>query len=310
VTYAELMAALMRDARTRRAQRGSASDAAASEAVAGDAAHGVTLLGSHGHTEREAAAATGERDAAVAERLNQQVLGLGGREAGAGARAALAQVAEAARDRRIEQLLRQAISRTLLHDGRLGRLRRHEQRATRTALRHHDRRAPARERLAQAFGAPRPLLFDDHRVHEARVPGQSCVYLDVSGSMYDLLPPLRAALAPLRRELGTALFLFSTAVFASDGARFDRGQLRSTGGTDMDAVLRHLLARPAGPPCRVLIVTDGYVGRADPARLAALAARGITLHAAVCGWHDALPTCPWAAVTIPIVLPPLTRRPL
>jgi hypothetical protein len=290
VTYAELMATLQQ--------------AHGGDASVGD---GVTLLGSHGASVREAAAESGGRDAAVAPHLNRTLLGLGGREAGPGMAAALQQVADAARDRRIERLLRQAIARTLLPDARVGWQRRSDERATRTVLRHRDRRAPARERLAAAFGAPAPLLFDDQITVAVRAPGASCVYLDVSGSMVTLLPPLRAALAPLRRELRTRLFLFSTEVHDADGRRFDRGQVRSTGGTDIDSVLQHLLSLPAGPPRRALVITDGHVGVASATRLSALAKRRITLHAVICGHHDRWPSCPWASLTVPLRLPSSTQ---
>jgi hypothetical protein len=139
------------------------------------------------------------------------------------------------------------------------------------------------------------------------------VYLDVSGSMTELLPRLLGLLVPFVADGRAAAWQFSTTVERLPLADLRRGRLITTGGTSIDAVLGHLVAHPAVR--RAVIVTDGYVGgaRADLARR--LTDAGVRLHGvlpAESTWAADLEGL-GAAVT---VLPPLrpstpttTRRP-
>lgn len=244
------------------------------------------LLGTHGRTERERSAAAGERDDRVVEALPRvaDLLRARGAPPGAGADEVEVRVERAARDARLVRALRALLVKTLC-EGRRGRRELQEEaRATVTADRSRDRRAIAQERLAARFGAPAPLLFADVQ-RERRVTRRApaAIYLDVSGSMHGLLPIVHAALVPLRWELAATVHLFSTQAVAARGRDFDRGILRTTGGTDVAPVLQHLAAQGRRAPKRVLVVTDGYFGAPASALADAVRACGIRIHLGVVG---------------------------
>ncbi|MEY3020477.1 MAG: hypothetical protein RLZZ272_1461 [Actinomycetota bacterium] len=148
-----------------------------------------------------------------------------------------------------------------------------------------DRTLVARRRLVGAAVLPNqqvtlPLQRPD-------VPQRALVYLDVSGSMDAVLPGLIDLLAgPARRGLITVR-QFSTEVAPIAPADLAAGRLETTGGTDIACVLDDALARPER---RVLLVTDGAVGRPRPEQLEALAARRVRVLAVVPedGWPGGL----------------------
>lgn len=127
-----------------------------------------------------------------------------------------------------------------------------------------DRRALA---LARSLGHA-PLLWRGTLPQVRRQPHPSDIahaYLDVSGSMDRELPLLASVLAPLQRAGVLRLYVFSTEVAAVTPRDVAEGRLPSTGGTDIDCVLRHLLALPPrSRPRRAVLVTDGFVGVAHP----------------------------------------------
>jgi Putative metallopeptidase domain len=163
-----------------------------------------------------------------------------------------------------------------------------------------DRLAPARRLL----GAP-ATLWAQPATTPARVPERPAsahVYLDVSGSMTELLPRLLGLLVPFVADGRAAAWQFSTTVEPLPLAALRRGRLATTMGTSIDCVVEHLLAHPAVR--RAVVVTDGYVGvaRADLARR--VADTGIRVHAvlpAESAWTADVAAL-GAAVT---VLPPL-----
>lgn len=111
-----------------------------------------------------------------------------------------------------------------------------------------------------------PLIYrtadSQIRPRSKRVPVVH-LYLDVSGSMSELLPYLTVAcLEPFHRgEL--KLFAFSTVVSEVKGSDLTRATFANTQGTDINAVLIHAAAIPVkSRPKVILIVTDGYVGSA------------------------------------------------
>jgi predicted metal-dependent peptidase len=86
------------------------------------------------------------------------------------------------------------------------------------------------------------------------------VYLDVSGSMHDLLPAALDGLLHHAQSVRWPLWAFSTEVHAASLADLRAGRTRSTRGTDLRCVARHLAQTRAR---RALIVTDGDVGRVN-----------------------------------------------
>ena len=163
-----------------------------------------------------------------------------------------------------------------------------------------DRLAPARRLL----GAP-TTLWAQPTVTPARVPERPAsahVYLDVSGSMTELLPRLLGLLVPFAADGRAAVWQFSTEVEPLPLAALRRGRLATTMGTDINCVAAHLLAHPAVR--RAVVVTDGYVGRVRADLGRRLADADVRLHAvlpAESAWAGDLEAI-GAAVT---VLPPL-----
>ncbi|MEQ1632074.1 MAG: hypothetical protein ABL997_06855 [Planctomycetota bacterium] len=132
----------------------------------------------------------------------------------------------------------------------------------------------------------RPPLFweaPSTRTSRLRSPVPAAfVYLDVSGSMDPYLGALRSALRKPVLEGAARLFSFSTLVAEIDVRTFGTRATRSTGGTDVDAVLQHVLALPARErPQRIAIVTDGFVGKPRADRVRQLAGLGIGVHVAL-----------------------------
>jgi len=90
-------------------------------------------------------------------------------------------------------------------------------------------------------------------VHHARAH----LYLDVSGSMNEVLPLLYGALLPLMDRIHPIIHLFSTEVFDITSAQLREGAVVTNNGTDIACVTGHMLEHDVR---RALIITDGLVG--------------------------------------------------
>jgi len=124
-----------------------------------------------------------------------------------------------------------------------------------------DRRAPA---LRKILGVA-PLLYRTvnsiTRPRPKPVPVVH-VYLDISGSMDSALPFITHALKRPLRDGHVRLFGFSTIVSEIPFRQLAGNLVDNTRGTDINAVLEHLAGlAPKACPRRVLLLTDGYVGR-------------------------------------------------
>lgn len=137
-----------------------------------------------------------------------------------------------------------------------------------------DRLVPARRLL----GLPATLYEQVAIQHERRIEPifRAHVYIDVSGSMFELLPHLAGLLAPYVASGEAHAFQFSTVVEPLALADLRAGRLRTTGGTSIHCVLDHALANPRLR--RVLVLTDGYVGGLRGDQADALRERGIRIH--------------------------------
>lgn len=160
----------------------------------------------------------------------------------------------------------------------------------------------------------RPPLFWESpstRASRQRAPVPAAfVYLDVSGSMDRYLGALRSALRKPVREGAARLFSFSTMVAEIDVRTFGTRATRSTGGTDVDAVLQHVLALPARErPQRVAIVTDGYVGKPRAERVRELAGLGIQVHVALVANGHRVDLQPIATRIVELPAPTLGKDP-
>jgi hypothetical protein len=120
-----------------------------------------------------------------------------------------------------------------------------------------------------------------------RSGGRADVYLDVSGSVDAMLPHLYGALSTLRMYVSPKVHLFSTRVQTIGLDRLCAGEVRTTGGTDLACVLRHVANER---PKKVLIITDGYVGApgAALAKEAAAACGDIRVLLTPGGWRTDL----------------------
>jgi len=120
-----------------------------------------------------------------------------------------------------------------------------------------------------------PLFYrielSEQRPRPMRVPIVH-LYLDISGSMTACLPYLSAACRDPFKRGELKIFAFSTDVSKINGHDLSKAPMKNTWGTDINAVLEHMTAIPAGRrPKVILIATDGYVGRGRTHLIAGLA---------------------------------------
>ena len=105
------------------------------------------------------------------------------------------------------------------------------------------------------------------------------VYFDVSGSVADEVPSVAQALLPYCRRGLCTVHVFSTVVHPTTARDLAARKFVSTGGTDIDCVLRHVLDLPARKrPRAVVVVTDGYTGRPDATLAAGFRTAGMRLY--------------------------------
>jgi len=146
-----------------------------------------------------------------------------------------------------------------------------------------DRGGDRRAAVQRALGHE-PLLFASTVAQRGPVFAERVrVYLDVSGSMQAVLPPLYAALAGCLEQAEPIVWGFSTEVAPLTHAQLRRGVRLTTGGTGIDAVTEHLLKDRAR---RALVVTDGWVGRIPAHHLARMRRERVRLVAAVTAQGD------------------------
>jgi len=136
-----------------------------------------------------------------------------------------------------------------------------------------DRRASVQRLLGH-----QPLLHWDERVaRRANCPGERVhVYFDVSGSVWHLLEELYGALLDVEADVHPVVHLFSTQVYDMPIERFRRGAMRTSLGTEITCVARHMAKFDVR---RALIVTDGFTDSPSGRDLAVM--RRATLGVAV-----------------------------
>jgi len=134
-----------------------------------------------------------------------------------------------------------------------------------------DRRATVREALGVE------ALIHDTCINAPGLTmhGRAHVYLDVSGSMLDVLPLLLSALRPLRSWLHPRLHLFSTEVHSVGLDVLRAGEVCSTWGTEIACVTEHMISERVP---RAVIVTDGWVGDVPEGDARVLRRRGARVH--------------------------------
>jgi hypothetical protein len=112
--------------------------------------------------------------------------------------------------------------------------------------------------VLQALGA-QLLLYPGTVTWPKTVPSgdQVRVYLDVSGSMDSVLKALYGAVLDCKALVYPTVHLFSTQIADITLSELKAGKCKSTGGTDITCVARHMAKHQVK---RALIITDGWVG--------------------------------------------------
>jgi hypothetical protein len=113
-----------------------------------------------------------------------------------------------------------------------------------------------------------PVFFETRTPGTPEEDGLARVYLDVSGSTGEDWPRIYGLVRSLGSLIAEPVFLFSTVVVPIALEDVKQGRVVTDGGTDFNAVARHVLAQRFR---RVLVVTDG-IGPLDPAFARALEA--------------------------------------
>ena len=115
-----------------------------------------------------------------------------------------------------------------------------------------------RSLVLRALGT-QTLLYPGTAPWRLRIPtGEKVrVYLDVSGSMEEVLTSLYGAVLDCQEMVYPIVHLFSTSVSDVSLAELRAGKCVSTGGTAIDCVAEHMARNKVR---RALIITDGFVG--------------------------------------------------
>ena len=236
------------------------------------------LLGSHGEEDDEMSAEMKDMIHEIISKWPSPDRPLKGRDRGSSERernfGAKAETSLALR-RGMRRLMRRA---AMPGQGEV-RCRSVRERLCETATFFPDWRDRSHEARAAAFGDA--LIY--RSVSKMRRPTcrdnrQAFVYFDVSGSVADEVPSVAQALLPYCRRGLCTVHVFSTVVNSTTARDLAARKFVSTGGTDIDCVLRHVLALPARKrPRSVVVVTDGYTGRPAAALAARFRAAGIRL---------------------------------
>lgn len=140
----------------------------------------------------------------------------------------------------------------------------------------HDRSHEARE---VAFGDA--LIYSTTtrlQRPSSRDNRQAFVYFDVSGSVAEEVPSVAQTLLPYCRGGLCTVHVFSTVVHPASARDLAARKFSSTGGTDIDCVLKHVLELPPRKrPRAAVVVTDGFTGKPDAALAERFHAAGMRL---------------------------------
>lgn len=139
-----------------------------------------------------------------------------------------------------------------------------------------DRRLAAWQRIYGTY----PLIYRGtlEQVKKKRTPiPVAHVYMDVSGSMNDVIGTLGSVLRESHKDGDVKLYAFSTVIDEITPTKIKKG-IKNTLGTDINCILTHLqLMSKKKRPKKILVVTDGFIGKANGSLLSSL--KGIKLYA-------------------------------
>ena len=131
---------------------------------------------------------------------------------------------------------------------------------------------PANDRrsiVMRSLGA-QPLLYTGPSTLRRRTYAgdRVHVYVDVSGSMGNIIGTAYGAIHDCREWVHPVIHLFSDTVSDATRREIDRGIVRSTGGTSIACVAEHMATNRIRRAC---IITDGWVGKPAGQHLKTLA---------------------------------------
>ena len=129
-------------------------------------------------------------------------------------------------------------------------------------------RCDRRGMVLRAIGG-RQIMYSHQIEHRKIIPSgeRVHVYMDVSGSMTEFIPPLYGAIRDCWDWVFPKVHLFSTIVSDITLKELAQGKVKSNSGTDISCVVRHMQENKVQ---RAVIVTDGHVGNASAAELSVL----------------------------------------
>ena len=108
------------------------------------------------------------------------------------------------------------------------------------------------------------LMYKDNKYIKApsdKSKSITYVYLDVSGSVKDDLKFFVPLLINAYKKKECLIFTFSTEVYETSPDDLINGDVKSTGGTNVDCIFEHLFSLPENKaPKKIVILTDGEVG--------------------------------------------------
>lgn len=123
-----------------------------------------------------------------------------------------------------------------------------------------DRHAHSKEVLMGTAPILNKSELEVRRVHWTQRQ-MSHVYIDISGSMEEILPWLAGAMRCIEKQGSCRLYAFSTVVNEIRQGQLLKGKLQNTGGTDINCVYEHVANLPIrNIPRKVVVLTDGYTG--------------------------------------------------
>ena len=130
---------------------------------------------------------------------------------------------------------------------------------------------PSKSRSAAVLRAlgVQPVFYPGQAEHRRRIPASDRVhvYVDVSGSMGDVIRTVYGAVDDCRAWVHPVVHAFSNAVHDFSLKQVRSGEVRTTGGTDIECVAEHMAVHRISRAC---IITDGYVGRPQGVHLETL----------------------------------------
>ena len=101
-----------------------------------------------------------------------------------------------------------------------------------------------------------PLLFQGNTPQQESINPIS-IYVDVSGSMNPYIADVSNAVISCKQYLREDIFLFSTKIAPTNIHDFRKGTYKTTNGTDIAAVAKHIHENKI---TKAIILTDGFVG--------------------------------------------------